>query len=232
MSLCCPRRSSAEFRMVDELHARRDNRVNTTIAALRALSWNEAPPALRDAAIHMLRAPHHSARALVRLAALWRQADWNQGGLDALDLVLAADLRDWRESSGLSLRLRRARLDFYRNAAKCIAGRFGLIAIEKLGVKAMAESDDDPTPPLLNSTESGRRRQSSLRSSYGQQRSRALRSTCTKAGVHGFAQSAGVNKNPRIRRSFMRRALIATLSGIRTPTPREIFSPPPSRALR
>ncbi len=145
-----PERIVSSFRHLDELASRRDKRVNALVATLRALPWAEAPAALADTATAMLRAPRHTARALARLAALWREHPWQREAYSQLHEELTdpydSDLRDWRESAGLRSRIIRARLDHYRNESKRIVRRYGLIGSEKLSIAEMASSENDPTP--------------------------------------------------------------------------------------
>jgi hypothetical protein len=91
-----PERIVAGFRFVDELKARRDQRVNGIVAALKQLPWKDAPSALHDVATAMLNAPRHSASALTRLVALGKEHPWQTDAYNRLREMLICDVRDWR----------------------------------------------------------------------------------------------------------------------------------------
>jgi hypothetical protein len=143
-----PERIVAGFRFVDELKARRDQRVNGIVAALKQLPWKDAPSALHDVATAMLNAPRHSASALTRLVALWKEHPWQTDAYNRLREMLICDVRDWRESAGLRLRLVRARRDHYRVEAKRLIERYGIVGSEKLSVGQMSSDANNPTPGL------------------------------------------------------------------------------------
>jgi rubrerythrin len=141
-----PERIVEGARYHDRLRAIRDARLNEVVARLRALEWGAAPPALRDVALASLGTKRVKAGLLVSLAALWKETTWEPSMLKLMNEDLAQDKREWREMSGLSLRLQRARRDHYRCEAKRIASTYSLIGAEVLSVKQMSRKEYDKTP--------------------------------------------------------------------------------------
>jgi len=142
-----------QFIVLPEIFIRRQNRVaeldsmralaaDKARAPLRALTWPDAPEALRPLAMKALRTKR--CEHLHDLAVAWRvHPEWEPEAAAALHLWRAQDRKDWQEHDGLARRIGNARRDIYRCAVKPLAERYGVIGIEDVDWAAIGRRIDN-----------------------------------------------------------------------------------------
>lgn len=136
------------LRYADDITSEIDNRVNTCIAHLKAMTWTVVPTVLIDLLPTILTAPRVTTGILGRLVSDWQRMapQWQPVALaDALRDIQFMTARQ-RERAGLLLRLSRARRDYFRKEAVAIMKRYRLIGIEQISIASLARRENNPTP--------------------------------------------------------------------------------------
>ncbi|MBP0583311.1 hypothetical protein J8I29_28560 [Labrys sp. LIt4] len=124
-----PRRELTRFDYVGELIVAQCGARSDLRTALANLEWDNAPEHLQSLWAQIGDAPV-SSRWLQRLIQAWPKNGWQDDRRLKFEERFRRDLRNWREITGLRLRLQRARLDHYRKAAHELVHRYGTIIVD------------------------------------------------------------------------------------------------------
>lgn len=142
-----------KFKYIDELKSKLDTEINEMHAAIKKFEFGDIPDEVLAEKIKKIRrAPKIGAGKLAACVLLWKDnfADFQPVFLEKFESWRKVDKRKRNEISNLRGKLIRRRLDLYRNYAKKIANKYGLIGLHEFNLKkaALLETKAGEETPL------------------------------------------------------------------------------------
>lgn len=149
-----PQKTTEKLAYIKTLQSRIDTMTNENFEWLFTVTKNlEMPEKMLELYVKLKRAKNPHPASFARFVILWRK----EFSDITPELIKLAELRRKKckkvelEMTNLREKTMQHRLDFYRNEAKKIAERYGLIVLDKMMISELAKLEkDDGTPTELN----------------------------------------------------------------------------------